>query len=93
MIVMGQYQVLLLLNKNSENLQLESERLGSQLINQNLFKATVEKLLVQGAKVVEDQEAKGAQLRAEMEKMTTENDACQAEKVNLSLQKYLWNVT
>lgn len=81
MIIMGQYHMLTMLNKRGEKLQMESKRLDDQHVNEDLVKATVEKLLVQGRKVVGDLEATVAKLSPEMEKKRAENDACQAEKV------------
>lgn len=80
-IIAGQHQVLVLLDKGSEKLQMESERLDNEHTNKELFRVTVEKLLVQGTKVVEGLEAAVAQLGQEMEKKKAENDVCQAEKV------------
>lgn len=81
MIIMGQYQMLIMMNQRAEKVQIESKRLDDQHVNEDLFKATVEKLLVQEGKVLGDLEATVDQLSAEMEKKKVENDSCQAEKV------------
>lgn len=80
-IITGQYQVLTILEKVTEKLQMKSRRFDDQLINEGFFKVTVEKLLPQGKKVVEELEATVAKLSLEMEMKKKENDACQAEKV------------
>lgn len=79
-IIAGQYQVLVMLDKGSEKLQMVSQELDNERANKETFKVTVKKLLVQRTKVVQDLEAELAKLSPELEKKKTENDACQAEK-------------
>ncbi|GAA6227308.1 uncharacterized protein si:ch73-347e22.8 [Lates japonicus] len=79
-IIMGQLQVLGMLEKATEDLEIKSQALDDKITNEDLFRVTADKLLRQGQKVVEDLEGTLAKLSAEMEQKKTENDACQAEK-------------
>ncbi|KAK2920988.1 fibrinogen- and Ig-binding protein-like [Channa argus] len=80
MIVMSQYQLLTRLKGRSEEMRMQSEKLYGELMNEDMFKATLENLLGQGQKVANELEATVVKLGSEMEKKKTENDACQAEK-------------
>lgn len=81
-IMMEQNKVLVLLNNKTAQLKIQSDELDFQLTNEDFIKATVEKLVTLGNTLVEDTEGAVAKLLPEVEKAKTENDACQADKVN-----------
>lgn len=78
-IIVGQRQVLVLLERN--DLPVELDKLNTQLSNLNIFKDSVEKLLNQGNKEMKDLDDSMAKLDPVIEGKKGQIDDCQAEKV------------
>lgn len=74
-VIVGQNPAFTMLNRGIEKQLMKLDRLNTQHVNQEFLKATVEKLVVQATKVVEDLEATVAKLGPELEKKKTENEA------------------
>lgn len=77
----GQYQMLAILNTRNVKLQNHSEILYKKLLDEEMFKVTLENLVNRAKKVVTDLDATLVTLNSEMEKKKTENDDCQAQQV------------
>lgn len=77
-IIVGQRQVLVLLERN--DLPVELDKLNTQLSNLNIFKDSVEKLLNQGNKEMKDLDDSMAKLAPVIEGKKGQIDDCQAEK-------------
>ncbi|KAM8767144.1 uncharacterized protein AB9X84_006151 isoform 2-T2 [Acanthopagrus schlegelii] len=78
--IFGQYQMLTVLNQSHEKSLIRSGELDNQRRNDELFKATLEKMVLQWRQVAENLEATLAKLGPATEKMKVKRDACQAEK-------------
>lgn len=81
LIIVGQHQVMTMLDKANEKLPKESQKLDDKLLDLRSLKASVEKLLAAENKAVKDLEEAVPQLIPEIEKKKVELDTCQAEKV------------
>ncbi|XP_034748771.1 uncharacterized protein si:ch73-347e22.8 [Etheostoma cragini] len=79
-IIVGQHQVTLMLDKANQKLPKESQKLDDKLSDLRKLKASVEKLLSAENKAVKNLEESIPKLIPEIEKKRIENDACQGEK-------------
>ncbi|XP_078123831.1 uncharacterized protein LOC144528853 [Sander vitreus] len=80
LIIVGQHQVMTMLDKANEKLPKESQKLDDKLSDLGSLKALMEKLLAAENKAVKDLEEAVPKLVPEIEKKKVEIDACQAEK-------------
>ncbi|XP_033182143.1 uncharacterized protein si:ch73-347e22.8 [Anabas testudineus] len=79
-VTIGQYQMLTILKKKNEELNMQSEKHYKQLTDEEIFKITLQNLVTQGGKLEMDLKATMAKLSSDIEKTKAEIDACQAEK-------------
>lgn len=79
--IFGQYQMLMVLNRSHEKSLIHAGELNNQLRNDEIFKASLEKMVVQWRQVAENLENTLAKLSPATEKMKVKSDACKAEKV------------
>ncbi|XP_065804093.1 uncharacterized protein si:ch73-347e22.8 [Labrus bergylta] len=79
-IVFGQQQVMKIMDKGQEKLEMYKQRVDNQYINVELIKMTMEKRLTQRSKELWDLEAVVAKLGPELEKKKTEIATCEKEK-------------
>uniref|UniRef100_UPI0037E7455B uncharacterized protein n=1 Tax=Semicossyphus pulcher TaxID=241346 RepID=UPI0037E7455B len=79
-VVMGQYKVLILMDKGEEKLKRDVKRLDNQYVNEDLVKTTMEKMLVQAQKAAENLQAEVNKLSPEMQKKKAESYVCQEGK-------------
>ncbi|XP_076735300.1 uncharacterized protein LOC143414541 [Maylandia zebra] len=82
MVVQSQYQLKRILDSKIETMEVALEKSSDDYQSKDLFKTTVEKLLAQGQKHVDDMEAALNKLSSETEQKKAENDACQEKMKN-----------
>lgn len=80
-MIIGQKSVITMLNGAIEKQEVKLDGLNAQYINQEFVKVTVEKLVAQVIKMVEELQATVAKLSPELEKKKAQTDSCKAEKV------------
>ncbi len=81
MIIMGQYEVAIMINKDIKKLQLQSKGLDNIYTKDEFFKSLMKNLVSRGTKAIEDLEVMMSKLGSEMETKRTKNADCQVEKV------------
>lgn len=89
MVVQSQYQLKSILDRKIEKTEAALEKFSDDYQSKDLFKTTVEKLVAQGQKHVDDMEAALNKLSSETEQKKAENDACQ-EKMVTSFPVFFW---
>ncbi|KAF1381729.1 hypothetical protein PFLUV_G00157030 [Perca fluviatilis] len=80
LIIVGQHQVMTMLEKANQKLPKESQKLDDKLSDLKSLKALVEKLLSAENNAVKDMEEGVPKLVPDIEKKKIEIDTCQAEK-------------
>lgn len=81
MVVQSQYQVKSILDSKIEKTKVALEEFSDEYQSTDVFKTTVEKLVVHGQEEVNALEAALSKLSSETEQKKRENDACQENMV------------